>query len=267
MTPPPPGSPFVVGGGHAGKRTLWIGISVGLVVAIVASVVTIVMVLADEPADASEVSLEPAGWTGADPFTPTVATVAIGEPTPTTIPPASSAAGGGFTTYPGDRPGLYGATRGLGTCDPDQLVAFLEQNPTAAQAWAGILGLAVADIRSYVATLTSAVLTTDTRVTNHGFREGRATAIPAVLQAGTAVLVDERGYPVVRCVCGNPLTSPTPISSPRYTGTPWSDFRADKVIVIQRGTRAVGELVLIDASGTSFSRPVGTHGEGDAAPG
>ncbi|MGH3907098.1 MAG: DUF6777 domain-containing protein, partial [Pseudonocardiaceae bacterium] len=42
----------------------------------------------------------------------------------------------------------------------------------------------------------------DTRVTNHGYRDGKATDRQAVLQAGTAVLVDEKGRPRVKCGCG-----------------------------------------------------------------
>jgi hypothetical protein len=39
------------------------------------------------------------------------------------------------------------------------------------------------------------ILQRDTRVTNHGFRNGRATPTQSILQAGTAVLVDEYGVP------------------------------------------------------------------------
>src|SRR3954451_24161950 len=42
------------------------------------------------------------------------------------------------------------------------------------------------------------VLRSDTYVTNHGWNAGHVTAWPAVLQAGTAVLVDRHGNPVTR---------------------------------------------------------------------
>ncbi|PZT71125.1 hypothetical protein DN402_02310 [Streptomyces sp. SW4] len=50
------------------------------------------------------------------------------------------------------------------------------------------------------------MLRADTRVTGHGLRGGRPVGGQAVLQAGTAVLVDDRGVPRVRCAGGNPLT-------------------------------------------------------------
>ena len=42
------------------------------------------------------------------------------------------------------------------------------------------------------------ILRADTAVTNHGFRDGQATELHSVLQAGTAVLVDDQGQPVAR---------------------------------------------------------------------
>ena len=56
----------------------------------------------------------------------------------------------------------------------------------------------------YLRGLTSVVLRADTQVTNHGFRDARVTGFQSVLQAGTAVLVDNRGVPRVRCACGSP---------------------------------------------------------------
>ena len=53
----------------------------------------------------------------------------------------------------------------------------------------------MADIESYVAGLTAVRLRWDTRVTNHGFSDGEATAFQSLLQAGTAVLVDDTGVP------------------------------------------------------------------------
>jgi hypothetical protein len=39
-------------------------------------------------------------------------------------------------------------------------------------------------------------------VVNHGYRDGTVTTINSVLQAGTAVLVDDYGVAAVRCDCG-----------------------------------------------------------------
>ncbi|GHF01088.1 hypothetical protein GCM10018785_74850 [Streptomyces longispororuber] len=68
---------------------------------------------------------------------------------------------------------------------------------------------------AYLRGLTPVVPRADTRVTGHGCRDGRATGHQAVLQARTAVLVDDRGLPRVRCACGNPLLPPDTTTPPR----------------------------------------------------
>src|SRR2546429_115073 len=78
---------------------------------------------------------------------------------------------------------------------------------------ASVEGIEPNDIATYVASLTPVILTSDTLVTNHGYANGHATTLRSVLQAGTAVMVDNTGVPRVKCNCGNPLTpaGPTPI--------------------------------------------------------
>ena len=63
-------------------------------------------------------------------------------------------------------------------------------------------------------------------VTNYGYSNGVATPRQAVLQAGTGVLVDSTGQPVVRCACGNPLTAPAAINLPaaQFQGARWDTF-------------------------------------------
>jgi hypothetical protein len=84
-------------------------------------------------------------------------------------------------------------------------------------------GVPLAEIRGFLASLTSVVLRTDTAVTNHDYRDRQAVPFQSVLQAGNAVLVDERGVPRVRCTCGNPLRQPEPRPRPNYEGSTWSD--------------------------------------------
>jgi hypothetical protein len=117
----------------------------------------------------------------------------------------------------GASPGLYGGSGDNGVCAPEQLVAFLRSQPAKAGAWVAALNsdstlrwsggdsLDVGDIPAYVGELKPAFLTADTRVTNHGFKGGRATPRQSLLERGTAVLVDMDGAPRVRCICGNPL--------------------------------------------------------------
>lgn len=72
-----------------------------------------------------------------------------------------------------------------------------------------------------------------TAVTNHGFENGRTNPINSVLQAGTAVLVDDKGEPRVRCKCGNPLLEGKQFSRSSYTGQQWSGFDTTRITVIQ----------------------------------
>ena len=244
----------------------WIiaGAILGSLVLIAGAVGVFLVVTDDEEAGASEVFLEPAASTGPDPFTASVATSAVSTSTSsTTTTPPTTTASGGIPSYDGGEPGLYGGTRDIGSCNPTQLVEFLEENPSKARAWAGVLGIAPTEIRSYVGTLTTVVLRGDTRVTNHGYANGRATTIASVLQAGTAVLVDDRGVPVVKCACGNPLTAPTPIRTPTYTGARWQGFSPTSIVVIQRSTTVIETFVLTGPDGERFTRPAGGTGSDD----
>ncbi len=261
--PPPPEE-------ESGRHT-WVVVTIAVfaVLAIAGSAIAIVAVVGgEEEAGATEVFLEGADDPGDNPFTDDVATPDQPVPTTTTLATSTTAPKGQLTSYSGGLPGLYGGTRDLGSCDAAKMVDFLEANPDKAAAWASVRGIDADDIRSYVATLTSVVLTTDTRVTNHGFSGGRATTIAAVLQAGTAVLVDDHGIPVVKCNCGNPLTAPRPVATPTYAGRRWSGFSETRIVVIERTEVVIEQYVLIDVAGTLFSRPVGTNGDADGpAPG
>jgi DNA-binding MarR family transcriptional regulator len=94
--------------------------------------------------------------------------------------------------------------------------------------------------------LTSVVLRADTQVTDHGFRDGRATSFQSVLQRGTAVLVDNLGVPRVRCKCGNPLTPPKAVTStPTFKGQAWEGFDAAKVVVVVPAARLTRVTVAV----------------------
>jgi hypothetical protein len=204
---------------------------------------------------------------GTNPFTPSVALDAPSPTSTTTAPNAivtgEQIAASGLTTQVGSSPGLYGGTRNVASCDPEQLIAFLAANPDKARAWAAVEGIAPADIPAYIRSLTPVLLRADTSVINHGFANGVATPVPSVLQAGTAVLVDVYGIPRVRCYCGNPLLPPEPWT-PTYTGPSWPGFEpAGVVIVVPAGT-PVTVIQLVDfGTGRPFDRPVGTTGARD----
>jgi hypothetical protein len=210
-------------------------------------------------AAASEIVLEGAGDVGANPFS---ADPFASEP-PATTPqstatPAPSAAPVAPAPVSGATPGLYGGTQDIGKCDAQQLVSFLEGNPDKAAAWVAALNkdpllrwpggaLTTADIRAYIGSLTSVVLMSDTRVTNHGFSGGAPTPLQSVLQAGTAVLVDSFGVPRARCYCGNPLIPavPVPATTP-IKGEPWPGFDPNRVVTITGTPEAIRELLLGD---------------------
>jgi hypothetical protein len=87
----------------------------------------------------------------------------------------------------------------------------------------------------------------DTRVTNHGYRDGTATGYQAVLQAGTAVLVDGHGVPRTRCACGNPLTPPVAQqTTPTQTGDSWPSYRSSNVVVVTPAPQIINVFVIYD---------------------
>ncbi|HEX7168933.1 MAG TPA: Hsp70 family protein, partial [Acidimicrobiales bacterium] len=220
----------------------------------------------DDPiVTAGEVFLEPVSDSGPDPFTDDVGDDVDDierddETTGTTAAGDKTA----IKTSVGTDPGLYGGTRDKGSCDTTQLVSFLGDNPALARAWTAVLGIAPDDVEQYVATLTPLVLRDDTRVTNHGYRAGKATPRQSVLEAGTAVLVDRNGVPRVKCSCGNPLVEPTAVEgTTRYTGDRWGDFSPENLAVYTEGPE-VAQFVVTDVeTGDAFVRPVGSAGEAD----
>ncbi|MET8763409.1 5'-methylthioadenosine/S-adenosylhomocysteine nucleosidase [Lentzea sp. NPDC004782] len=200
------------------------------------------------------VTREPGGTTGDQPFMASVGTDRAGVTAP-------SDTGGAFA---GNQPGLYGGTRSESSCDPGKMVQFLQQHPDKAVAWAGVAGIRPEQIPEFVSRLTPAVLRSDTYVTNHGFGDGKATPVPAVLQAGTAVLVDRRGLPVAKCFCGNPLSPPVENRIRRYTGPSWPGFSAGGVTVVRAAKAEITTFTMVDPkTNTAFDRPAGTTGPQD----
>ena len=150
-----------------------------------------------------EVVFEPIGVPGEDPFTEsTRVQFAAAEP--------ADSEGGTTTTVAGT--GLYGGSGDNSLCNIDQFITSLTAQPDKAEAWAEAAGIEVEQLPEYIASLEPVLLASDTRVTNHGFKNGKATAFQSTLQAGTAVLVDSDGIPRARCACGNPLKEPIQVS-------------------------------------------------------
>jgi hypothetical protein len=124
--------------------------------------------------------------------------------------------GGGGGSQP------YGGSGSDKVCDRDKLVRFLRENPDRMREWARVVGISPSyrAVSKYIAKLHPVTLTRDTQVTNHSFVNGRAVPFQAILQAGTAVLVDDYGRPVARCRCGNPLAKPVYVKSAKCVGCP-----------------------------------------------
>jgi hypothetical protein len=171
----------------------------------------------------------------------------------------------------GAAPAVYGGSRNAQVCDVQALVDFLtaEENAGQAVAWAGVQGIEVSEIADYVATLTAVRLRFDTRVTNHGYTDGEANSFQSLLQAGTAVLVDELGVPRVKCNCGNPLLEPEAMgggmdvdSVAQNPDEAWESLDPAQVVEVTPASAEVTEITIVDfEDGTLLDRPVGSDGE------
>ncbi|MCY0942133.1 DUF6777 domain-containing protein [Streptomyces antarcticus] len=215
-------------------------------------------------AESKELYLQPVGAAGSDPFT---ASSATRESAPVQ-PPLPNPTGRGIRTVNAATPGLYGGTQRLGSCDVEQQVTFLTADNAKARAFAEASGVEQAKIPDFLRGLTPVVLRADTRVTSHGFRGGRADAFQSVLQAGSAVLVDDHGVPRVRCACGNPLLAPRAAKgSPVHKGDQWDGYQPNQVVVIEPTIQVINNLVIVNvADNTWIERKSGDDGAQDRTP-
>jgi hypothetical protein len=118
--------------------------------------------------------------------------------------------------------GPFGGTGSDLVCDRELLIRSLKARPDRLAEWARVRGVepTYEAVARYIRTLRPTTLIVDTRVTNYNYVNGRAVGYQAILQAGTAVLVDEKGKIVARCRCGNPLTEPLYIPEATCYGCP-----------------------------------------------
>lgn len=266
--PPQDDSPSEGAAVPAGRR--WMLPTVVLVVvALVAAAAAFFVIGGDDEADAS-VTLESVAEAGPDPFTDSVSITELAEFPDSVVAVADTTLGelepeGETATLaaPGSTAGLYGGSTSESTCDVESLEAFLtdQDNSAKASAWAGVLGISTDDIPTHLASLTPTVLTIDTRVTNHGFADGSATPRQSVLQAGTAVMIDDLGVPRVRCSCGNPLTEPDglDLTTVSTNGAQWTGYSASRVVTPVPAGEPVESFTLVDvADGSTFERAPGS---------
>ncbi|MFE2963593.1 DUF6777 domain-containing protein [Streptomyces sp. NPDC059340] len=196
-------------------------------------------------ASGGELFLQAANKPGPDPFTQSTAKdSSIAPVTPAANMPESANVTRGVS---GSAPGLYGGTRNTASCDVEKQIEALQAEPAKNKAFASVEGVQPTAVPAYLRSLTPVQLRMDTRVTNHGYRGGAATSYQAVLQTGTAVLVDGHGVPRVRCACGNPLTPAVAQQTvPRRTGDTWASYRSQNVVVVVPAKTTIDVFVIYD---------------------
>lgn len=266
--PSGPLGPAEPGPGDGPGRPWWRSAPRVAVIALVVAAAVVLAVVFTRPdgtsGSGSEVFLQAAGKSGPDPFTESTAqdssTVAE-TPSPTSTPDSGNVTRG----VDGSAPGLYGGTRNKASCDVEKQISHLQDTPAKNAAFASVQGVEPSGVPGYLRSLTPVQLRMDTRVTNHGYRDGTATSYQAVLQSGTAVLVDDRGVPRVRCACGNPLTPPVAQKgTPKRTGDSWPSYRPFNVVVVSPATQVVNTFVLYDPdNGEWIERQKGDTGTKD----
>ncbi|GGY34019.1 DUF6777 domain-containing protein [Streptomyces djakartensis] len=271
----PPSEPPSGGGTSPGPRRPWWG-SVPRV-ALIAGAVVVAVILAvvftrsDGGTDASDgatstsdgdVFLQPAADTGPDPFTDSTAEQSSAPPV--TPSPAGTASQNAVQGVQGGTPGLYGGTRNVSSCDVEKQITYLGKTPDKQRAFASVQRIEPSGVPAYLRSLTPVQLRMDTWVTNHGYQDGRATSYQAVLQAGTAVLVDDRGVPRARCACGNPLSPPVPQqNAPKTAGDKWPGYKSSGIVRVIPALEPVDVFVLCEPDGEWFERHEGDTGKKD----
>ncbi|MFE9643475.1 DUF6777 domain-containing protein [Streptomyces sp. NPDC006365] len=266
--PSGPLGPAEPGPGDGPGRPWWRSAPRVAVISLVVAAAVVLAVVFTRPdgtsGSGSEVFLQAAGKSGPDPFTGSTAedsSTVPETPSPTPTPDSGNVTRG----VDGSAPGLYGGTRNKASCDVEKQISYLQDAPAKNEAFASVQDLEPSGVPGYLRSLTPVQLRMDTRVTNHGYRDGSATSYQAVLQSGTAVLVDDRGVPRVRCACGNPLTPPVAQkSTPKKTGDSWPSYRPSNVVAVSPATQVINTFVLYDPdNGEWIERQRGDTGTKD----
>lgn len=214
----------------------------------------------DTDDDGPAVVLAGANVIGTDPFMPSTVVAPI-EITDTVagdiasytsqLPPSSTR---GARLVPGAQPGLYGTVGEIPVCDVPGVANNLDAYPDRSAVWAQAIGIALEKIPYYLNTLTPVALIADTWVTASSFTDGRAEPAQTVLQAGSAVLIDQAGVPRVQCATGNPLGPPAnaDLQTLSVLGEDWPDFNLRNVVAVAYAATEqpiADEFTLRDLSG------------------
>ena len=215
--------------------------------------------------ESQEVSLEAAASNGTAPFSETAFAGTVDEAVaqPATAEPPTDGVTLTVQPFTGDTPLLYGnndvPVEEL--CNRDGIAEFLSADPEKAVVWADALntdptftwdGAAVTagNASDIVTGMARLVLIQDTRVTLHRFDPDGAMPVAAVLQKGTAVLVDRAGVPRVKCNGATPLTAAEQLDgSAKFVGAAWPDLDAAALVEVVPGENLVPSFdVLVPAT-------------------
>lgn len=263
-----------------GLRLTRFGLIVAIIVALIAAsgaiAATVTLTTKSEALGPPEVLLEPGDQQGNNPFMPTAPPVYHPEGTQPVVDLPGISSSAAAKPYSGDLPGLYSAPRNQALPDRDAIITFYTDHPTEAVTAATALGadptltwshgkaITGPDLVEYLRELTPVLLRVDQRVTNYTLVEGKPTPHQSILQAGTAVLVDNHGVPRFRSLSGSPLTLPTALPhTPTFSGTPWPGFDAKRVAAVSPGAGLIRITLIDNKTGNPFDRPVGTTGDRD----
>lgn len=225
-------------------------------VAVVSAVAVLGTVTPSGRAAAPEYRREPVGKTSVPAFTP-----AVGHDRRHVVSPSN-----GGRAFQGDTPGLYSGVPNRQPCERQELIRDLAATPKKAAAWSRVQHIRPERIRAYVQRLSGVVLRSDTYARTYGY-QGRVKPAATVLQAGTAVLVDRRGMPVVKCASGNPIKAAKPSkgAEPRFTGPAWSGFSRNAVTVIRPAPDAVKRITVVTVNKSELFRRVIGEAKGKKA--
>lgn len=219
-------------------------------VALVAGLVVLALILFDVNVPwpwvaKTEIALEAAAVVGTAPFSATnygpELDTSISLPAMEALPDSGTSLSA--LVLHGSNPDLYmRSVEGVENfCNRDGIADFFAGDPAAAAAFvAAFAGEASAPafeastIAESIRELGRAQLVSDTLVVQHGYVDGGAVPLPAVLQKGTWVLLDDHGVPRVKCNGANPLTvAEAAAGTTVFTGSAWADFDPSRIVSIQ----------------------------------
>ncbi|GAA4833611.1 hypothetical protein GCM10023201_22170 [Actinomycetospora corticicola] len=233
------------------RRPKW-RLKVGALTAVVAiGAVAWVGLTGNADAETAQVQLETVSSAGAMPFTAPVGNDVANVASP------ENAAG----PQAGNTGGLYAQDPAAPACDTQALIAQLTADPAKAAAWGRPLNVEPGGINAFVTSLSAVTLRADTAVTEYGYADGAFQPYPAVLQAGTAVMVNSYGEPTVKCHNGNPLGAATSSNDTgRPVGPVWQGFATERTIRITPAPVAQRTLTVVNpTTNTQTPAPVKTQ--------